>query len=498
MDEILANTKKYEDLAEKRSVFYGDVDRALEIVKKFIISRQRILYGGMAIDLSLKEAGHSGIYAADATPDYDFMSPDYFNESNELAAILAKEGFENVSAIHAIHLTSRRVRVNYIPVADITYIPQNLYDQIPTLDITSTIEGMQGSRVVHPHFQYMDMFRALNTPYEKPPGEVILQRTKKDIKRYRMLAQYYPILVASPLVATKSVKEISIETKLLQNAVLGGFFAYAILYKIWKAMNFDSENVIPLECKISADFIKIDWGENWSVQPMVNIITDYFQNLSVKSSTKTYFNKYLDDLRPRTIIIESADSDSPTLEIFDNYGRKLPVFNLMKLLNYWDLGAGAKEPKKSKETKKGGASSSNIYICQSYYVLLYFLLKSFENPKDKDFYLGFYQSTLAMIHDAEEMADAKKYSMIPFFLTPRVYGVENWSPDYINTVRDKIAMLDGKKVMSRGPFGFYPKADDVSSFQLPEFDPTQNELFLIDGTKRNKPFTPLLEYFKDI
>jgi hypothetical protein len=506
MEKILSESKKYESIAEKRSTSYASIEKALRIVKDFILKKDRIIYGGMAIDLSLKLSGHEGIYAADVVPDYDFMSPDHYNDSNELAVILADAGFENVSAIHAIHLTTRKVRVNFVPVADITFIPQNIYDNIPTLTIIG-VENMDNIRIVHPDFQRLDIHRAFSNLFEKPPGEVILQRSKKDMKRFRMINKQYPIYNDEAEKTINKLKEsaekvktilVKIEKKYLQNTAIGGFFAYGLLYKFWKDMQIakggkeskekeeseENSAPIPLDCEIQKDDICLHWPNSWDITPTINIITDHFENLlkSIKKdygkNGETYYNKYLDDLRPRTV--QYMD-----FEIFDNFGRQTSAVNLMKLLNYWKI-----KDAKSEKTQ-------NIWLCEGQYILTYFLLKHFEDKKNADFYLAFYNSTMIMIHDLENVMEIKevKPNMIPHFLTASTYGEANMSSDYVNSVREKMAMLAGERVSYRGPFGFYPKKDDESSKEWEQLETSENELFAIDGKKRNSPFIPVMDLF---
>jgi hypothetical protein len=85
-----------------------------------------------------------------------------------------------------MHPTTMRVRVDFIEVADITYMPASILESIPTLQY-------RGIRFVHPHFQFIDQHRALSTLYENPPRETINNRFTKDIKRYDMLYEHYPL-----------------------------------------------------------------------------------------------------------------------------------------------------------------------------------------------------------------------------------------------------------------------------------------------------------------
>ena len=90
LDHVFNNSKVYEDIRERRTDGFADIERALEIVREYIVRKKRILYGGMSIDISLKLADHPGIYADDAVPDYDFYSPDIEGDGNEIADIAGR------------------------------------------------------------------------------------------------------------------------------------------------------------------------------------------------------------------------------------------------------------------------------------------------------------------------------------------------------------------------------------------------------------------------
>ena len=50
------------------------ISGALDIVKKFIVDRKLILFGGLAIDYALRLKGDK-IYSDTKRPDLDFLSP---------------------------------------------------------------------------------------------------------------------------------------------------------------------------------------------------------------------------------------------------------------------------------------------------------------------------------------------------------------------------------------------------------------------------------------
>src|SRR5690349_11372409 len=130
LQEILDNDKKYEDLAAHSSPGHAKIMEALDVVKSFIKRKKFIIYGGMVIDFALKYAGHEGIYKFDTIPDYDFISPEAYGDSIELADLLHSMGFPRVSCVNVIHVIIRKVRVDFEWVVDITYFPENVFSTI--------------------------------------------------------------------------------------------------------------------------------------------------------------------------------------------------------------------------------------------------------------------------------------------------------------------------------------------------------------------------------
>jgi len=177
-------------LAE-RNVDRAELNAALKIVHAFIIERGLILYGGLAIDFALRRKKRS-LYADDELPDYDFYSKTNVDDASELARILHRKNFTNVSAIRRLHVQTMSVRVNFVSVADISYVPQRLFDEMLADCVT---HGPRAARmnVVNPHRQMMDMHLALSLPFLDPPREAIFNRMEKDVKRYNMLWESYPI-----------------------------------------------------------------------------------------------------------------------------------------------------------------------------------------------------------------------------------------------------------------------------------------------------------------
>ena len=101
----------------------------IEIVEQFLKDRKRICYGGTAINniLPLEDQFYDKKVEL---PDYDFYSPDPLKDAKDLADIYYSKGFEEVEAKSGMHPGTFKVFVNYIPVADITYLVDDIYKNI--------------------------------------------------------------------------------------------------------------------------------------------------------------------------------------------------------------------------------------------------------------------------------------------------------------------------------------------------------------------------------
>lgn len=166
--------------------------QAAEAVRGFVAERRRILYGGQAIDYALRLRG-GGLYSGQQLPDYDFFSDDSVGDAYDLADRLHAAGFGEVRVIGAVHAQTMRVGVEFDFVADVSYVPPAAYAQIATLEY-------EGMRIVHPDYQRMDVHLSFSFPLENPPRENVFHRFAKDLARFGLLAEAYPIHAGAPVV----------------------------------------------------------------------------------------------------------------------------------------------------------------------------------------------------------------------------------------------------------------------------------------------------------
>ena len=197
-DPLFTECKLYEAVAARADVMFEAQAEANELVKNFIRERGLILYGGEAIDGAVRERGGE-LYASGTVPDYDFYTANSVEDAYDLADVLFEAGMEGARAIAGLHYGTMKVDAgeNHF-VADLSYIPHRLFEAIPTV----THDGL---RRVHPGYQRADIHRAIAHPYIDPPREVIFHRLSKDVARFNLLEEYYPVSeLAEFLGGTKS------------------------------------------------------------------------------------------------------------------------------------------------------------------------------------------------------------------------------------------------------------------------------------------------------
>lgn len=451
----------YENLTKIRSINYETTINALNLVKQFIVKKRLILVGGMAIDLALKLKGDR-IYADDQLPDYDFYSTNNVLDAYELSKILCEHGFQDVSCIQALHVTTMRVRVGFEVVADITYCPKSVLKLVPYLEY-------HGLKIVHPHFQMIDQHNSLSIPFENPGREVIFHRWKKDMIRYDKLYKYYPIVQTEEERAdtgtTLSYNGKKYMTGSLiserRREIVGGY-----------TRTIDREKMAHLEMPLDPLEIKFEsikngcvcgWGaidytineKNKSI--IIKIpkteyisIASYDYESFVKDndySIKNYYSEYFGQL-PRYVIcdtkIRDSDGNTKELQVFDTYGILL--------------------------SSKKISNEFNVYVVNIQWSMAYLLNRIFR------------KITPEVSFTAEERylycRDLVKSGQTPSI---EVYGTDNFTPAHVNMRKKNKEKTYGIKPDQKRPLPSRPKSPDCVVKHT--FNPEDNINFIIDGRK---------------
>jgi hypothetical protein len=172
---------KAEENTGKRVVSSPEIKSIIELVENFIKKKNLICYGGTAINNILPKQDQ--FYNKEMEiPDYDFFSSTALEDAKELADIYYKNGFTDVEAKSGQHHGTYKVFVNFIPIADITYLPKEIFQSIKKESIR-----VAGILYAPPNYLRMGMFLELS----RPAGDT--SRWEKVLKRITLLNKHYPL-----------------------------------------------------------------------------------------------------------------------------------------------------------------------------------------------------------------------------------------------------------------------------------------------------------------
>jgi len=171
------------EIKGREIVSNNEIKKMITIVESFLIHKRLLCYGGTAINNILPKEAQ--FYNRETEiPDYDFYSTDALNDTKELADIYFNSGFTEVEAKSGVHKNTYKVFVNFIPIADITYLNPEIYENLSKEAIT-----VMGIRYCPPNYLRMAMYLELS----RPAGDV--SRWEKVFKRLVLLNKYHPFVV---------------------------------------------------------------------------------------------------------------------------------------------------------------------------------------------------------------------------------------------------------------------------------------------------------------
>ena len=181
LDIIVAASEEAQKRTDFKSAHDIEVLKAIGIVEEFLRRKGRLCYGGQAINAHLPKK-YKFYDPEHNVPDYDFFTPDQDSDIEVLSEMLQKAGFEEISSREGMHAGTKKLYVNFIPVADLTQIDEHLYDLLHK-------EAFQDKGI-----QYMgaDTLRMLMyLELSRPGGQV--ERWSKVYERLMLLNTYSPV-----------------------------------------------------------------------------------------------------------------------------------------------------------------------------------------------------------------------------------------------------------------------------------------------------------------
>uniref|UniRef100_A0A6C0L7S0 Poly(A) polymerase catalytic subunit domain-containing protein n=1 Tax=viral metagenome TaxID=1070528 RepID=A0A6C0L7S0_9ZZZZ len=200
LEDAVKQAKKRVDFAIANDT---EIQRGIEVVERFLRKKRRVCYGGQAIN-SLLSKGRKFYDEKYSIPDYDFFTPSYKEDADELIAELKKEGFTEVHMKYSMHEGTIKILMNFVPVADCTDMHPSLFKIIQ-----SRAKVVDGICFTDPEFLRMMMYLELS----HPRGEV--DRWKKVYERLVLLNTEYP-----PTTCTDPIRVPTNVTKQERSTVL--------------------------------------------------------------------------------------------------------------------------------------------------------------------------------------------------------------------------------------------------------------------------------------
>jgi hypothetical protein len=172
---------KAEEKIGKRVVNSREIQQIITIVEDFLKKKSLICYGGTAIN-NILPIDDQFYNKEIEVPDYDFFSTNALNDAKELANIYYKSGFTDVEAKSGQHAGTYKVFVNFMPVADITFLPKGVYNAIKKDALR-----VGGILYAPPNYLRMSMYLELS----RPAGDT--SRWEKVLKRLTLLNKHFPV-----------------------------------------------------------------------------------------------------------------------------------------------------------------------------------------------------------------------------------------------------------------------------------------------------------------
>lgn len=233
----------------------AEIKKIISILEKYLQRKKCICYGGTAINNILPK--HAQFYNRNIEiPDYDFYSMTAMDDAKELADIYYREGYEEVEAKAGVHFGTYKIYVNFLAIADITFLHKEFY-----MNIKKEAIQINGIYYAPPNFLRMNMYLELS----RPSGDV--SRWEKVLKRLNLLNKYYPLqkINCSKVdfqrkmendKGSKNIYYIVRDELILQEVIFFGGYASSLYSKtlrgehsvLQKIPDFDVITENPVEC----------------------------------------------------------------------------------------------------------------------------------------------------------------------------------------------------------------------------------------------------------
>lgn len=161
-----------------------ETQQIIRLVESWLRTHPSVCYGGTAVNAMLPIKFQ--FYNRDVElPDYDWYSPIPMDDAKDLCDLFYTHGLTEVEAKAGAHHGTYKVFVNFLPVADITLMPREIFDVL----LRESVQ-LDGIHYAPPNFLRMAMYVELS----RPMGDT--SRWEKVLQRLNLLNTYHPIELA--------------------------------------------------------------------------------------------------------------------------------------------------------------------------------------------------------------------------------------------------------------------------------------------------------------
>lgn len=431
----------YDKLVETSQYDYKIKSELIDICLQFVIIKKLIVFGGLAIDFSLKKNKCEGIYEDYKLMDIDVFSNKHYNDAHELLELFINKGYTNCDLIVAMHPTSIRIRIDHYMLLDIAYAPDDIYNLYTN---TALVYQHEYGNVLcrHPYIQILDTHRSFSYPYEGKPLENIKNRFYKDYSRYFKLIECYPFnqnnikyvsFINESGISTQPTSKSNKQTEynIMKDYYIHGIIAYMFYKKMF------------LEIKGENKKSKLDLTNNTVIlkkgyQPLYMITRQQLNDITNNTKEKIqYYNKYMDIIPEITKIGKTkyfsvVPGIEPGYIEYDGYKIISIHFVMLWLLHMWLV----------KKNNKFIEMYKNLYNMTDYISTN----NDFETISESNLLLNFYPSIKVDFINEEFVTQRPAEGEVPtsiYFNKIEGKKYEFVSFDYTNK---KLFKIDGKRI----------------------------------------------------
>lgn len=204
--------------ADKTLVTSKKIKNIMQILENFLSRKKLVCYGGIAINAMLPD--EAKIYNSEIDlPDYDFFSANAMHDAKELADIYHKNGYLKVEAKAGVHHGTYKVFVDFQGIADITYLPYDLFKSVKKRAIM-----VDGILYTDPTYLKMSMYLELSRPEGDP------SRWEKVFKRLNIINKYYPNDNDNSCQMVQSAKSSSNKSDMIYSIIKNSFISQDVVF----------------------------------------------------------------------------------------------------------------------------------------------------------------------------------------------------------------------------------------------------------------------------